>query len=276
MINEAVCSKSACPIGLFDSGLGGLTVVSSLKQRLPGENLIYFGDTARVPYGNKSRDTILRYSIENTIFLLNKNIKLLVVACNTASAYSIARLQQIFSIPILGVIEAGAECAVRTSKNQCIAILGTQGTIASGAYQQEIRRRHPDASLTTIPCPLFVPLVEERFVSHPAARLIVQEYLKPIRNTQVDTILLGCTHYPLLRDLIREEAGDGMQIVDSASTCAEMVDQKLAEMRLHNTSQGVGQCSYYVSDDPHKFRHLACDFLNETIEFVVSTNTIGF
>lgn len=272
MTNDLLC-KADSPIGLFDSGLGGLTVVRSIKKQMPAENLVYFGDTARVPYGGKSRDTILRYSIENAIFLLDKNIKLLVVACNTASAYSIDRLQQIFSIPVIGVIEAGVESALQASKNKHIAILGTQGTIASNVYRDAIMRRHPSASVFSIPCPLFVPLVEERFIAHPAAKLIVRDYLQPIKNTPIDTVLLGCTHYPLLREIIQEELGNGIAIVDSASTCAEMIAKKLSEMLIKNQSQELGRCTYYVSDDPHKFQILAKDFLNETVETVESTNS---
>lgn len=256
------------PIGLFDSGLGGLTVVDSVRKMLPNENLVYFGDTARVPYGNKSGEVVLRYAIENAIFLLEKDIKILVVACNTAAAFSIHRLRKIFNIPILGVIEAGAESALRASANKRIAILGTQGTILSGAYQEEIRRRDDKAAVFAIPCPLFVPLVEEGFAAHAAAKLIAQEYLSCLHSMQVDTVLLGCTHYPLLRDLIQDVVGPGIAIVDSASTCAEMVQHRLAEMRMHNTSAKMGKSSFYVSDDPQKFRHLASNYLSADIECV--------
>lgn len=253
------------PIGLFDSGLGGLTVMRALRQKLPREKFVYFGDTARVPYGGKSRETILRYSIENAIFLLDKDIKLLVVACNTASAYAISKLQQIFSIPVIGVIEAGIECALRNPSHRHIAILGTQGTIASGAYQEEIKRRNPTVKVSAVACPLFVPLVEERLVKHPATRLIVQEYLKPLKDAAVDTLLLGCTHYPMLKQLIQEEMGLNVSIVDSASTCAEMVQLKLLDMKCMQLKEGEGHCHFYVSDDPHKFNLLANDFLGGPI-----------
>lgn len=255
-------------IGLFDSGLGGLTVVKALQQKLPHEKLIYFGDTARVPYGSKSRETILRYSIENAIFLLDKDIKLLVVACNTASAFAVAKLQHLFSIPVIGVIEAGAHSALQVSQTMRIGVLGTQGTIGSGAYQEAIRQRQPTAEVFAVPCPLFVPLVEEKFSEHPAARLIVQEYLKELHHANVDTLLLGCTHYPVLRDLIQEEVGKKVNVVDSATTCAEMVERKLAEMQLLRSARGHEPCKYYVSDDPNKFRRLAKELLGEPLEYV--------
>lgn len=242
-------------IGLFDSGVGGLTVMQELMRVLPHERLIYFGDTARVPYGNKSPETVVRYSIENTICLLERNIKLLVVACNTASAHALAKLRQLFNIPIIGVIEPGAEKAVAVSHNQRIAVLGTKGTIQSGAYQEAILKRAPHAVIFPIACPLFVPLVEEQWLHHPASTLIVREYLQPLRDQQIDTLLLGCTHYPLLKTLIQQEMGDRVTLVDSASTCVEQVAQLLQQSQaLANTFQGKPH--YYTSDDPDKFRLL--------------------
>lgn len=249
-------NSSAHAIGIFDSGVGGLTVMQQLMRILPHERLIYFGDTARVPYGNKSRQTIIRYSIENTICLLEKNIKLLVVACNTASALALPKLRQFFHLPIVGVIEAGAEKAVAVTRNQRIAVLGTRGTIQSGAYQAAIHKLAPQATILPIACPLFVPLVEEQWLSHPATQLIVQEYLRPIREHHVDTVLLGCTHYPLLGPLIQKEVGEEVALVDSASTCAHQVEQLLHQQQLF-ASHLQGEHQYYVSDDPEKFRALA-------------------
>ena len=194
--------KHAAPsrpsIGLFDSGIGGLTVLQQLVRALPDENYVYFGDTARLPYGEKSRETIIRYSIENSIFLLDKNIKMLVIPCNTATAFALEKLQKIFSVPVVGVIEPGAERAVEVSKNERIGVLGTRGTIYSQSYQKAILKINPSAFVLPIACPLFVPLVEENYVAHPSARLIVQEYLRPLKDQFIDTLLLGCTHYPLL------------------------------------------------------------------------------
>lgn len=256
------------PIGLFDSGVGGLTVLRSIRHILPHENLIYFGDTARVPYGGKSRDTILRYSIENAEFLCDQGIKLLVVACNTASAYALPALEQALSIPVIGVIESGVDAVLRASKSLRIAILGTQGTISSEAYQKRVKQRCPEAMVYAIPCPLFVPLIEENFIEHPAARLIVQEYLKALRHARVDALLLGCTHYPVLRDLIQEVVGEHVQIVDSASSCAERVVQKLSEMRALRKSEGNPSRRYYASDDPQKFGLFAANFFGEAVEAV--------
>lgn len=243
-------------IGIFDSGVGGLTVMQQLMSVLPCERLIYFGDTARVPYGNKGVETIVRYSIENTISLLEKNIKLLVVACNTASAVALPKLRQLFNIPIIGVIDPGAQRAVAVTNNQRIAVLGTKRTIQSEAYQKAIHKLTPHAYILPIACPLFVPLVEERWHDHPASRLIIQEYLSPIHEQNIDTILLGCTHYPLLSSLIRQEIGEKIYIVDSASTCAHQVLKLLVEkQQLSPVLQGQHQ--YYVSDDPEKFHLLA-------------------
>lgn len=257
-------------IGIFDSGVGGLTVMQQVVGYLPKENVVYFGDTARVPYGNKSRDTIIRYSIENTIFLMQQNIKVLVIACNTASSYATERLRQIFNIPVVGVIEPGAERAVKVTRNGRIAVLGTRGTVSAGVYQQEILKRLPGATITAIACPLFVPLVEELMTSHASAKLIVKEYLAPLRSQNIDTILLGCTHYPMLRKLIEEEM-PGVEIVDPAITSAERVVDILNTHQWH-TSEGKAKYKYYVSDDPEKFRKLGCEFLGMPLDHVESAS----
>lgn len=254
-------------IGIFDSGVGGLTVMQQLMRILPHERLIYFGDTARIPYGNKSSQTIVRYSIENTIFLLEKNIKLLVVACNTASAFALNKLRQLFNLPIIGVIEAGAEKAIAATRNQHIAVLGTKGTIQSGVYQATIRKQAPQAIILPIACPLFVPLVEEQWLHHPAAQLIVQEYLRPLHAQKVDTVLLGCTHYPLLSSLIQQEVGEEVTLVDSASTCAYQAAQLLKQHQLLSPIL-QGRHQYYVSDDPGKFRSLAEHLFGYSLENV--------
>lgn len=249
-------NKQSYPIGMFDSGIGGLTVMQQIKKTLPQESIVYFGDTARVPYGGKSQETIIRYSIENAIFLLEQNIKLLVVACNTASSLALNKLHQIFNIPIIGVIEPGAEKAVSVTRTKHIAVLGTKGTIQSGAYKKEIHRLLPESTVTSIACPLFVPLVEERLLTHAATRLIVKEYLSPLKNQTIDTILLGCTHYPLLKDLIQEEMGPDITLVDSASTCADQIAALLQQYQIES-SYTKPSYSYYVSDDPDKFREQA-------------------
>jgi glutamate racemase len=252
---------SSDAIGLFDSGVGGLTVMRQIMRLLPHERLIYFGDTARVPYGNKGSRTIVRYSIENTITLLEKNIKLLVVACNTATALALSKLRQLFKLPIIGVIEPGARSAVAVSRNQRIAVLGTTGTIQSGAYQAAIRKLAPQATIIPIACPLFVHLVEEQWLDHPATRLIVREYLRPLQEEDVDTVLLGCTHYPLLSEIIQQEMRGNVAIVDSASTCAEQVAALLQNSNLLSPILQGEHC-YYSSDDPEKFRILGEKLFN--------------
>lgn len=263
-------NKSHQAIGVFDSGVGGLTVMKEIVSQLPKESTIYFGDTARVPYGGKSRETIIRYSIENSIFLLEKKIKMLVVACNTACSVALEQLQNIFNIPVIGVIEPGVQKVREVTKNQRIAILGTQGTIKSGVYQKEIQTILPQAFVKAVSCPLFVPLVEEQFIAHPATRLIVKEYLKPLLNQEIDTILLGCTHYPLLRDLICEEMGPEVNIVDSASTCANKISELLTLHDLHYPQESFQKADhrFIVSDDPEKFKHLGSEFFGNDILYV--------
>lgn len=259
--------SSSLPIGLFDSGIGGLTVMQELMSCLPHEQLIYFGDTARIPYGNKSQETVIRYAIENTIILLEKQIKLLVIACNTATALALDKLSGLFKIPIIGVVRPGAEKAAAVSKNGRIAILGTRGTIQSGVYQAAILEKLPQSILFPIACPLFVPLVEEQWLDQPSAEMIVREYLSPLKGCGIDTALLGCTHYPLLRGLIQRELGDEVAIVDSASTCVEHVKSLLQERRLLSSRQ-QHPSQYFVSDDPAKFQDLARTLFGLSIETV--------
>jgi glutamate racemase len=256
------------PIGMFDSGVGGLTVMQQIMKHLPHEQIIYFGDTARLPYGEKSGETIARYAIENTIFLMDKNIKLLVVACNTASAHSMSKLRQLFNVPMVDVIEAGVHQAVLTTKNQRIAVLGTKGTIQSAVYENEIRKHLPESVVISVACPLFTPLVEENFAAHPAAKLIVKEYLASLRKAQADTVILGCTHFPLLAPLIQEELPHVI-LVDPAVSCAAKVASLLSSSQLEaNASMGFRNHSFYVSDDPHKFSVLATNFLGGALPSV--------
>lgn len=243
------------PIGIFDSGVGGLTVMQELIRQLPRERFIYFGDTARVPYGNKSRETVIRYAIESIIALLEKQIKLLVIACNTVSALALPKLRSIFKIPIIGVIEPGAQKAIAVTKNQRIAVIGTRGTIQSGAYQLAIRKQAPHAHVIPVACPLFVPLVEEKWFDHPATLLIAQEYIYPLSSQEIDTLLLGCTHYPLLRAAIQKVIGEQVTLVDSASTCADQAALLLEKEGLLSPLLH-GRHEYYTSDDPEKFATL--------------------
>jgi len=260
--------KSVQSIGMFDSGIGGLTVMQKVMQALPNESIVYFGDTARVPYGGKSSETIVRYSIENSIFLLEKNIKILVIACNTAASAAIVKLCTIFNIPVVGVIEPGAEKAVSVTRNARIAVLGTRSTIHSGAYQREIEKRLPGVKVFSIACPLFVPLVEEGMIHQPFARAIVKEHLAPLKHQGVDTIMLGCTHYPILKSLIQEEMGPEIALVDSGTTCAEKVAAILRDQALESPKDHVAEHRYFVSDDPAKFRESAERIFGQPISHV--------
>lgn len=255
-------------IGIFDSGVGGLTVMQELLRQLPYEPLIYFGDTARMPYGEKSRSTVVRYSIDNAIFLMEQNVKMLVIACNTASAFAKEKLQQIFNIPVVDVITPGAEKAVQVTRNGRIAVLGTKGTIASGVYQEQIKRLRPDSQVFPVACPLLAPLVEERFMHHPAAKLIAMEYMSPFKHQGIDTVLLGCTHYPLLKAMLQEVWGPEVVLVDSASTCAEKVSGILQAQGLASGLSIQEAPEFFVSDDPHKFKAIGEEFLGALIPHV--------
>ncbi len=257
-------------IGVFDSGFGGLTVMRALRQALPHENIIYFGDTARVPYGSKSPETIFRYTVENSAFLVDQGIKLLVIACHTACSIALNEIQQLFDIPILGVLLPGIEQVVKHTKGGQIAILGTRATISSGVYQEEITKRLPAAEIISISCPLFVPLVEEGYIEHPVSEMIIQEYLRPLRHKQIDTLLLGCTHYPLMQSLIQKELGESVVLIDPATSCAENVKELLVSQNLDNLQKDTPNYQFYVSDDPEKFRLLGKIFLNYPIEYIIA------
>ncbi|HSW86069.1 MAG TPA: glutamate racemase [Rhabdochlamydiaceae bacterium] len=257
-------------IGIFDSGFGGLTVMKAIKTVMPTENIIYFGDTARLPYGNKSPDAILRYSIENATFLMEQKIKVLVIACNTACAIALEILQKMFDFPIVGVILPGVEEALQISKTNSIAILGTRATISSGVHQHNFQLRLPNVDLTPIACPLFVPLVEEGYIEHPMTESVAQEYLRPLRRKEVDTVLLACTHYPLLRSIIQKELGQNVSLVDPAMSCAETVRDLLISKNLENHQKEMPHYQFFVSDDPEKFRLLGKTFLNYPLEHVLS------
>lgn len=260
---------NALPIGMFDSGLGGLTVMRQLVRELPNENILYFGDTARLPYGSKSPETIVRYSLEIADFLMDRGVKMIVVACNTASSHALSVLRERYPVPVIGVIEPGAEAAVQATSNGRIAVLGTRGTIRSNSYQKAISQLSPGAEVVPVACPLFVPLVEENYISFPAAQMIVREYLKPLSGKEVDTVLLGCTHYPLLKDLIAEALDKRIRILDSASSCAKWVAEILDENGLSNNESAVPEYTFYVSDDPDKFQELGKVFLGRSVEDVM-------
>lgn len=262
------------PIGVFDSGIGGLTVAKEIVRQLPSESVVYFGDTARVPYGPKSPDTVRRYSQEIADFLLTQGVKSIVVACNTATAHALTMLREKLSIPVIGVVEPGARAAVASSKSNRIGVIGTVGTIKSGAYERAIRALSPDAIITTRACPLFVPLVEEGWNDHPASRLIAEEYLRPFAAAGVDTLVLGCTHYPLLKPLLAEVLGPAVRLIDSAEETAAETGRTLANRHIATADGHRATHRFIASDDPLQFLQLGQRFLGGTIEGV-EVRTLG-
>ena len=248
------------PIGIFDSGIGGLTVLGEIARLLPAENTVYLGDTARVPYGTKSRETVTRYALEIADFLVGTEMKLLVVACNTASAFALEKLREYLSVPVVGVIEPGASMAVDATRNKRIGVIGTEGTIRSGAYFDAIKALDQSVAVYTKPCPLFVPLAEEGWSSNDVTRLTAQKYLADLIEEQVDTLVLGCTHYPVLRAVIEEVMGPEVTIVDSALATTVRVKALLKEADIRNFSGDVYR-TYYVTDSPVRFEAVGKNFL---------------
>jgi glutamate racemase len=259
-------------VGIFDSGVGGLTVLREITKVLPQEDTIYFGDTARVPYGTKSPETVTRYAREITAFLVRRDIKLLVVACNTASAVALPTLKRLFPIPVVGVIEPGARRAVEVSRSGRIGVIGTAGTIRSSAYTRAIKRLNPAAEVLTKACPLFVPLAEEGWVDNQVARLTAQIYLQELIDSGIDTLVLGCTHYPLLKPLIADIMGNSVTLVDSAAETARTVAEILAQKKFLRPSSESGNHHYYVSDIPAGFIRVGNRFLGERLGDVYQVN----
>ena len=241
------------PIGVFDSGTGGLTVVRALRDLLPYEDIFYIGDTARLPYGGKSRQTIERYSIEISGLLLAEGAKMIVVACNTASSLAVPRLQELLKVPVVGVIAPGARAAVKETRIGNVGVIGTKSTIQSEAYERTIRALNPDIRVTSRACPLLVPLVEEAWLEEEITKEILRRYLDPLIATGIDTLVLGCTHYPLLAGLIQEVAGPGIRLVDSAKNCAVAVKQTLLERGLKSLKQTAGRLDVALTDSSNSF-----------------------
>jgi glutamate racemase len=249
------------PIGVFDSGLGGLTVVKELNLLLPNERIVYFGDTARVPYGTKSGDTIIRYSRQIMRVLLEHKVKMVVVACNTASSLALDVLKKEFDLPILGVIEPGARKAAAITRNKKVGIIATSSTVKSGKYARKIIKLDKRITVTSQSCPLFVPLVEEGWFDHAVTYRIARQYLKDMKKTKVDTLILGCTHYPLLKGVLRRVMGPKVQLVDSAQEVALQVKGLLTKGRLLRTRLKPAQHIFIVTDEPKQFQNLALRFL---------------
>lgn len=250
------------PIGVFDSGLGGLTVIRELAQALPHENLIYVGDTARVPYGNKSPETIRRYSLQISFFLLQRHVKMIVVACNTSSALALNALKNL-PIPVIGVIEPGARAAVLKTNTSRVGVIGTTATMNSHAYKRAIKKYAPRTQVWETACPLFVPLVEEGWTCHSVTTQVAQNYLRPVLKNRIDTLVLGCTHYPLLKDTLRPVVGRKVQLIDSAEETAKEVQERLKKSRELNPAQRKGKTIFYVTDNTASFSRLSQRFLRD-------------
>ena len=262
-------SENGAPIGVFDSGIGGLTVVREIERQLPHERIIYFGDTARVPYGPKSPETVQRYSREISDWLVGEGVKAIVVACNTATAHALPILRAYLSVPVIGVVEPGARAAMRTTTSNVVGVIGTAGTIASGAYERAIHAIEPRARVIARACPLFVPLVEEGWTDREATRLIAREYLEPLAEAEVDTIVLGCTHYPLLVPLLANLTRPGVTLIDSAAeTAAETKRTLLARNLIAPNSNSTPAHRFVASDDPDHFLRVGQRFLGSAIDRV--------
>ena len=256
------------PIGIFDSGVGGLTVADKIEKILPHEDMVYFGDTARVPYGTKSKETVTRFSVENVEFLMTHNVKLVVVACNTASSLSLDFLKRCFRVPVIGVISPGARGAVSRTRNNRIGVIGTSATVSSGAYERAIKKLNPRAAVFAQDCPLFVPLVEEGWNERDVAATIAGIYLKPLKAKKIDTLILGCTHYPMLKDIIKKTIGANVFLVDSAAEVAREARDLLDASGLLNVSGRNGRQKFFVSDEPARFVKMGEKFLKRKIACV--------
>jgi glutamate racemase len=253
------------PLGVFDSGVGGLTVLRALRERLPAESLVYLGDTARVPYGTKSAQVVTRYAQLNAAFLTSLDVKLLVVACNTASAVALPALRSSLSIPVVGVIEPGARRAAARTESGVVGVLGTPGTIHSGAYQRALEAERPGLTVHAQACPLFVPLAEEGWLTGDVPRLVARRYLEPLLGKGMDTVVLGCTHYPLLRGVLQEVLGTDVALVDSGDATAEAVAQVLDAGGARASSPQGRTESFYVTDVPERFVAVSARFLGTTV-----------
>ena len=249
------------PIGVFDSGIGGLTVVAEIMRQLPNEEIVYFGDTARLPYGPKSNETVTQFAVQDAEFLLEHGVKNVVVACNTASSIAIEALSSRYEVPVIGVIEPGALAAVSSTLTGKVGVIGTEGTIASGAYRRAITRLDRDIEVVETSCPLFVPLAEEGWTDREVTLVIAHEYLTPLRDAAVDVLVLGCTHYPILKATIAKVFGPSVKLIDSAEETAKEVGERLEDLDLKRLGGDQPEHKFFVSDVPHRFREQAERFL---------------
>jgi len=254
------------PIGVFDSGVGGLTVVKQVMKTLPNENIVYFGDTARLPYGSKSKEAVTKFSRQIVRFLLTKEVKAIIIACNTASSNSLDILREEFEVPLFGVVVPGVEEALRSTKNKKVGIIGTAATIRSNAYKTLICEADSEIEVFSKPCPLFVPLVEEGWTENEIAKLTAERYLQELINKGIDSLVLGCTHYPLLKRCIGETVGEHIKLVDPAKATARRVESFLKSNQLLNGNEQEGQRLFYVSDSTDKFGFICQKALNQSYE----------
>ena len=261
-------NKEAKPIGVFDSGIGGLTVLKEIYNKFPHESTVYLGDTARVPYGIRSPETVTRYSFENTRFLFSKEVKMIVVACNTVSSVSLEAIKTSVPVPVIGVIEPGAKAAVAATENKKVGIIGTEATIKSGAYARAIMALDNSIEVFGIACPLFVPLVEEGWTGGKIAEMVAQEYLQEMKRKDIDTLVLGCTHYPLLKGMIAAVMGKGVNLIDSAVETAGEIETILGDLSLLNRSGRSISREFYVTDSPEKFITVGERFLGEQLRHI--------
>lgn len=254
------------PIGVFDSGIGGLTVLKEIMNVLPSENIVYFGDTARVPYGSRSAETVTKYAFQSINFLLEKGVKAIVIACNTATARSLSIVQQKYDIPIIGVIKAGVRTAMELTSSKIVGVIGTEGTVGSRAYELEMNSISSSVQVKGKACPLFVPIVEEGWHDTDVAEMIAHRYLDELRASGIDSLVLGCTHYPLLTDTIQKVVGEDIKIVNPAKETAMDLIDVLQKHNLLNESGKQPSYEYYVSDNPEKFTQVGEKFLNREID----------
>ena len=260
------------PIGIFDSGVGGLTVYKELKKTLPEERFLYLGDTARLPYGTKSAETIVKYSLQSGRFLLSQGVKLLVVACNTASSYAMEAMVEEFDVPVIGVIPSGVRRALQTTRNGRVAVIATESTVASGSYQEMLKQGMPGAAVFAKSCPLFVPLVEDGWLDHPVTEQVASIYLEAFKPENVDTLILGCTHYPMIKGVVSRAMGASVQLVDSAESLAGEIRQILLALGLERRPDPgeTAEDAFFVTDSVARFRKVAEIFLSRSIENVQS------
>jgi len=264
------------PIGVFDSGLGGLTVIKKLSELLPGEEIIYLGDTGRIPYGTRSRETITKYAHQDAIFLTGYDIKAMVIACNTVCSVALDSLENIYDMPIYGVVGAPARAAANHTESKKIGVIGTKATIRSKAYETALKRINPELTVYSVSCPLFVPLVEEGWIDavDEAALCIAERYLDELRETEIDTLILGCTHYPLLRDVISKIMGSDVLLIDSGAETAKRVAEDLDTRDMLSEKEAGGSIQYYVTDSIEGFANLASRYLESEVQGKIKQVTL--